>query len=516
MGSTAIMTSRAENRSLALLPPGYRASGILLHVTSLPGRFGIGDLGPEAHRWIDRLAAAGQSWWQILPLGPCGQGNSPYDPLSTFAGNPLLISPEKLYEDGLLGELPHPPATATDDRVDFPAARQLKEAMLAEAWQRFQHGQADHLRESLEQFTIGQAHWLRDFATFAALKEDQGGRFFFDWPDPLKRHEPAAVEAAAQRLRERIDYWHFVQFLFFRQWWQLRAHAQQAGIRVLGDLPFFVSHDSSEVWAHPELFLLDTERMPRFKAGVPPDYFSATGQLWGNPVYDWPQLQSTEYRWWVQRLVSLLQLVDGVRLDHFRAFSAAYHIPADAETAEQGEWVDCPGTDLIAVVRDTLGGLPFIAEDLGLITEDVRDLRDQFGLPGMRILQFAFDGDPENIFRPEHYIENSAAFTGTHDNNTARGWYEQAGAEAQQHARDCLGADVDASNIAPRMLQAVWRSKSALAIAPLQDVLGLDATARMNVPGTSSGNWEWRVTAEQFDANNLATLAQLTRDTERV
>ncbi|XZE56386.1 4-alpha-glucanotransferase [Planctomycetaceae bacterium SH139] len=509
-----------ESRSLALLPPGYRASGILLHVSSLPSSYGIGDLGPEAFAWIDRLAAAGQRWWQILPLGPTGQDNSPYDPLSTFAGNYLFISPDRLVDEGVLteeqlraeqaGAEQTGPIGSDPSRVDFPAVKRLKTALLAAAWQRFSGGGAEHLRESFQQFCDGQTHWLDDFAKFVAIKEQQTGEYFYNWPIPLARHEPEAVNQLAEQLAERIDFTRFVQFLFFRQWWRLKGYAQDAGVRLLGDLPFFVSHDSAEVWANPELFQLDETRHAKFVAGVPPDYFSETGQLWGNPVYNWDKLQSTEYRWWVRRLAALLQLVDGLRLDHFRAFSAAWHIPAWAPTAEQGEWIDCPGTDFFAVVRDTFGGLPFIAEDLGLITPDVRDLRDQFGMPGMRILQFAFDGDPDNIFLPQYYNENSAAFTGTHDNNTTRGWFQELDPNGQQNVRALLGQELSEEDVAGAMLQAVWESKSALAIAPLQDLLNLDGSARMNVPGVAGGNWGWRVSREQLEAAPFARLHQLT------
>ncbi len=509
------MVDIKHDRATSLLPLGYRASGILLHVTSLPSQFGIGDLGPQALRWIDALAGAGQSWWQMLPLGPTGLGNSPYDPLSTFAGNLQLISPERLIEDKLLFWEDLGSAEFRDDKVDFAAARNLKSRLIHIAWERFHSAAGDPLRDDYDRFRTEQKHWLDDFALFMAIKESQNGQFFYHWPSELKCREPLAMSQMAASLSQRIEFVRFGQFLFFRQWHQMRDYARQHKVRLMGDMPFFVSHDSAEVWANPSLFLLDQSRQPLVVAGVPPDYFSATGQRWGNPVYDWGAMKEEGYGWWIRRLSALLGLVDGVRLDHFRAFAAAWHIPATAPTAENGDWVVGPAGDFIGAAERSLGGLPFIAEDLGLITEDVRKLRDDFQLPGMRVLQFAFDGDPDNIFLPSYYNENSVAFTGTHDNDTTRGWYQTLNEVGRNSVKDWFGASLSDENITDKMMQAVWDSKSALAIAPMQDILNLDSSGRMNIPGLADGNWDWRYQANALTPRMLESLSERTTLTGR-
>ncbi|HXY37183.1 MAG TPA: 4-alpha-glucanotransferase, partial [Planctomycetaceae bacterium] len=401
-----------------------RSSGLLLHVSSLPSAWGIGDFGPPAVAWIDRLAEAGQSWWQFLPLSPPGRGNSPYEPFSTFALNEQFLSPEWLCDEGLLQKSQLPPAASQDaSHVDYPAVGRLKDALLAAAQDNFCRLAPPELRREFEQFCSAQAGWLDDYALFRALRIAQADREFHAWPAALMRHEPAAVDEAREQLIDLVDRFRLGQFLAHRQLRRLRDHARTRGVGLIGDVPFFVSPDSSDVWAHPELFLLDAERKAQFVAGVPPDYFSEQGQLWGDPLYDWEAHRRSGYEWWLARIGTLLSLVDIVRLDHFRAFAAAWHVPADATTAIQGEWRAGPGADFFLAVKARFGSLPLIVEDLGMITPDVGALRDQFDLPGMRVLQFALDGDPKNPFLPEHYPTNVVAYTATHDNQTTRAWY---------------------------------------------------------------------------------------------
>ncbi|MGD0435950.1 MAG: 4-alpha-glucanotransferase [Bryobacteraceae bacterium] len=474
-------------------PPGYRGSGLLLHVTSLPSAYGIGDVGPASLSWIDRLSAASQSWWQSLPMGPTGYGNSPYQPLSSLAGNAILVSPDWLIEDGLLRSGDLQPHSFSEADVDYDAVIPFKRQLLEKAWANFQAGARTDLRTDYERFCNDQAHWLNDYALFRALKAKFGGAYFVEWPKELVQREPAALDRARRELADQVGYACFAQFLLARQADRLKAHAHDKGVKLIGDLPFFVSGDSSDVWANPGLFLLDEQRRPRFVAGVPPDYFSAQGQLWGNPVYDWDALRETGYRWWIGRLRALLTHVDAIRLDHFRGFVAAWHVPAGAQTAQTGKWVAGPGTEFFSAVQRELGALPFIAEDLGQITSDVYALRDQFHLPGMRILQFAFDGHSDNPHLPRNYVSNTVVYTGTHDNPTTRGWFEDL-PEGQRpnlwkYLKRPAGTPQDA---APALMELAWSSQAALAIAPLQDLLNLGKEARMNVPGRPDGNWRWR------------------------
>jgi len=492
-----------------------RSSGLLLHVSSLPSAWGIGDFGPPAVAWIDRLADAGQSWWQFLPLSPPGRGNSPYEPFSTFALNELFLSPELLCEDGLLkpAELPRP--LPESNVVDYPAVNFVKDTLLVAAQDNFRRTARPELRQDFEQFCHEQAGWLDDYGLFRALRIHHGDREFHAWPPGLMRHEPEALAESRKQLSDLVDRFRLGQFLADRQLRRLREHARQRGVGLIGDVPFFVSPDSSDVWAHSELFLLDAERQPRFVAGVPPDYFSAEGQLWGDPLYDWDTLRRTGYEWWLARIATVLSLVDIVRLDHFRAFAAAWHVPAGAATAINGEWRPGPGADFLSAVKTRLGSLPLIAEDLGLITPDVIALRDRFDLPGMRVLQFALDGDPQNPFLPEHYPEDVVAYTATHDNQTTRAWYESLSDQARQRIWDCLGHPIDASQAAWELIRLIWESKAMLAVAPVQDLLNLGADARMNWPGRPADNWRWRTTAEQIDSPQFERLRDLTRQTGR-
>jgi 4-alpha-glucanotransferase len=494
-----------------------RTSGLLLHVTSLPTPYGIGDVGLSAVAWIDHLQAAGQSWWQSLPLGPTGYGNSPYQALSSFAGNGLVISPDWLIEDGLLRASDCQHGAFQQHEVDYDAVVPFKHQLLETAWANFTAGIRSDLRPAYEQFCHDQAHWLDDYALFRALKGRFGGAYYLDWPKELVQRDQAALDRARRELADQVGLSCFVQFVLSRQAERLKAHAHGKGLKLIGDLPFFVSADSSDVWANPELFLLDAQRRPRFVAGVPPDYFSATGQLWGNPVYNWDALQATGYRWWIDRLRSLLTHVDVIRLDHFRGFIAAWHVPAGAPTAESGSWRPGPGADFLSAVQKELGPLPFIAEDLGQITPDVYALRDQFGLPGMRILQFAFDGHSDNPHLPENYVTNSVVYTGTHDNPTTRGWYEDLPEDQRRNLWNHLkGPEGNGSEVAPALMGLAWSSRADLAVAPLQDLLNLGNEARMNVPGRADGNWRWRSTEDMLSGQVFEKLRDLTKSANRL
>lgn len=475
-----------------------RASGILLHPTSLPGPYGIGDFGPQAYRFLDFLAATGSGLWQILPLGPTGYGDSPYQCFSAFAGNPYLISPDLLLQEGLVtpDDLVERPAFPAE-RVDYGAVIRWKLGLLDRAAIQFEHNPPPGLRVEYDNFCAAQSDWLDDFALFMALKEENGGSSWDLWPVPLRRRDAAALSDARRRLRVAITRHKFRQFMFFRQWQRLREHAHSLGIQIIGDVPIFVAYDSADVWTHPKLFYLDAEGKPSVVAGVPPDYFSPTGQLWGNPLYRWEAHRADGYAWWIARLRAALKTVDIIRLDHFRGFAGYWEVPAGMPTAEIGRWVPGPGADLFAALRRSLGDLPIIAEDLGEITPDVIALRDQFDLPGMKILQFAFSG-PENPFLPHHYPRNCVAYTGTHDNDTAIGWYETAPQVERDFADAYLGRcnPGSARGFAVDLARAVWASNAVFALAPMQDLLELDTTGRMNYPGRESGNWGWRMSED--------------------
>jgi 4-alpha-glucanotransferase len=517
-----MMTDNDGRTSVPPFPPEYRASGLLLHVTSLPSPYGIGDLGSSAFSWIDRLHDAGLAWWQALPLGPTGYGDSPYQPMSSFAGNPLLISPDELISEGLLQASDAQPQFSPD-AVDYDSVIPFKQRLLEKAWANFKSGQrsdADRsdsdLAPAYDEFCARQAHWLEDYALFRALKEKYHGAYYLEWPVELVQRRPDALAEARRELASQIDQVRFAQFLLFRQTDQLKEHAHARGVSLIGDLPFFVSPDSSDVWANPELFLLDEQHRPRFVAGVPPDYFSAQGQLWGNPVYNWDALRSTGYRWCIDRLRALLAHVDVIRLDHFRGFAAAWRVPAGAPTAQSGQWVPGPGASFFQAVQTELGHLPFIAEDLGVITDDVRALRDQFELPGMRVLQFAFDGHADNPYLPHNFVHNTVAYTGTHDNATTRQWYEELPDYQRQdfwsYLKRAPGTSADA---APELMRLAWSSTAALAIAPLQDLLNLGSEARMNVPGRADGNWRWRVREDMLSSQVFQRLQDLTESCKR-
>jgi 4-alpha-glucanotransferase len=509
------MSDNGRPGSQSASPPESRASGVLLHVTSLPSPYGIGDLGPTAIAWVDQLYDAGQSWWQSLPLGPTGYGNSPYQSLSSFAGNGLLASPDELIQDGLLPtdfERPKFPASS----IDYDNVISFKHGLLDRAWTEFSAGAGKDLRAPYEKFCHDEGHWLEDYALFRALKAKYNTSYL-EWPAELVRRVPAALVQARLDAAKQIDQIRFAQFLLFRQANRLKEYAHAKGVRLIGDLPFFVSPDSSDVWANPELFLLDDNLRPRFVAGVPPDYFSAQGQLWGNPVYNWDALRQTGFQWCIDRLRALLVHVDVIRLDHFRGFAAAWHVPAGAPTAQAGHWVPGPGVDFFSAVQRELGTLPFIAEDLGVITPDVSALRDNFHIPGTRVLQFAFDGHADNPYLPRNFVPNTVVYTGTHDNDTTRGWYEGLPDWQRRNLWNYLGrSNGEPPEAAWELIRLAWSSTATLAIAPLQDVLNLSSEARMNVPGRADGNWRWRCTAEMLAGSAFQSLRDVTEGSDRL
>ncbi len=497
-----------------------RSSGILLHPTSLPGRFGVGDLGGEAYRFVDWMAAAGQTFWQLMPLGPTGYGDSPYSAFSAFAGNINLVSPEKLVESGLLkdSDIERPPDLPAG-RVDYGKVIEYKRGLLEKANHNFMSKlrEGGDLRRDYDGFLDFASVWLDDWALFAALKDEYKGEPWNTWAAALARREPAAVEAARTSFAESIEAHRFFQYVFFQQWLKLKKYANERGVRVIGDMPIFVAHNSADVWAKPELFKLKEDGSPEAVAGVPPDAFSRTGQLWGNPIYDWTRMRRDGFGWWVARVRETLKIVDVVRLDHFRGFAAYWEVPADHETAEHGRWVDAPGRELFETLKSALGGeLPIVAEDLGTITPDVHRLRDDFGFPGMRVLQFAFGGDPHDTHLPHEYTHNTVAYTGTHDNDTVVGWFEQrsrAGAsEGERRERElCLKyLGTDGSEIHWDFIRAAQMSVAALAVAQLQDVLGLPSDARMNTPASAQGNWGWRFTQGALTDSLAARLREMT------
>lgn len=493
----------------------YRASGLLLHVTSLPSPYGIGDLGAGAFSWIDCLNSAGQRWWQALPVGPTGYGNSPYQSLSSFAGNALLISPGELIADELIDRTDLE-EEASNQAVDYGRVIRAKNRLIEIAWANFKKGKREDLRPAYEQFCQQQAHWLDDYALFRALKAKYNGASYLDWPEDLVQRKPEALASASHELTSVIDPIRFAQFLLQRQADCVLNHAHARGVGLIGDLPFFVSPDSSDVWANPEFFLVDEFRRPRFVAGVPPDYFSAQGQLWGNPVYNWDALRATGYRWCIDRIRALLAHVDVIRLDHFRGFAAAWHVPQGAATAQTGDWVPGPGVGFFRAIQKELGYLPFIAEDLGIITPEVRALRDELAIPGTRVLQFAFDGHSDNPYLPNNYVTNTVVYTGTHDNATTREWYEDLPAYQGQNLWNYLGRSPgQPPEVSPAMIGLAWSSRASLAITPLQDLLNLGKGARMNVPGRAEGNWSWRCSEEMLSDPAFHWLSELTKESQR-
>jgi 4-alpha-glucanotransferase len=483
-----------------------RASGILLHPTSLPGRFGIGDLGDEAYGFVDFLAESEQSLWQVLPLGPTGYADSPYQGLSAFAGNTLMISPQRLVQEGLLpgDDLERVPRSRAD-RVNFGRVIEYKKSLLEKAFLNFKRTTDTGLRADFLAFVQNADAWLEDYALFSALKDAHKGAPWSEWEPPLLKRDPGALATARDALHHKVEAEKFAQYLFFKQWSALKNYCHDRHIEIIGDMPIFVAYDSADVWTHPSLFKLDAACRPTTVAGVPPDYFSATGQLWGNPIYDWDRMRADDFNWWAERMRSAFEVVDKLRVDHFRGFAASWEVPFGDNTAEHGRWVEVPGRELFTVLKNRFKDLPIIAEDLGVITPDVEALRDGFEFPGMRVLQFAFRTDSTNIDLPHNYVRNCVVYTGTHDNDTTVGWFgSKAGAgstrDAAQIDRErayCLKyLKTNGREVHWDFIEAAFASVANTAIVPLQDVLGLDSRARMNLPASQEGNWAWRFKAD--------------------
>jgi 4-alpha-glucanotransferase len=491
-----------------------RAAGVLVHPTSFPGRYGIGDFGETAYRFVDFLVESKQSYWQVLPLGPTGYADSPYQSFSAFAGNPLLISPDKLVDDGFL-----PPEAVQDvpafprHAVDYGWVIEYKTGLFAQAFSHYQHHGTPEQTAAFEQFCDENAAWLNDFALFMAVKnfhKDQDGGVWNRWPAGIAHRQPEAIIAWSRRLADEIALHKFTQFLFFEQWLALKGYANERGIRVIGDIPIFVAFDSADVWSNPDLFFLHEDGSPEFIAGVPPDYFSETGQRWGNPLYHWERLKADKYAWWVARLQMVFTQADVVRIDHFRGFEAYWEIPAEEPTAVRGQWVTGPGAHFFESMAEQLGDLPIIAEDLGVITPEVEALRDQFDFPGMKILQFAFGGERNSGFLPHNFVSNCVVYTGTHDNDTVIGWYQSASEDERDHFRRYLA--VDGHDAAWDMIRMAYMSVADTAVATMQDLMRLGNEARMNFPGKVGGYWRWRYTSDMltdYITENLLELTEL-------
>lgn len=484
-----------------------RLSGVILHPTSFPGPDGIGDLGPEAYHWIDFLAATGCGLWQVLPLGPTGYGDSPYQCFSAFAGNPYLISPLLLIKDGLLSlaDLKDRPEFPSE-KVDFGPVIEWKLTLLDRAYKKFKKTKRQPLVDDFTSFEKAQTTWLKDYTIFMTIKGAMGGVSWDNWPAEYRNRNKAALRKFISDHADEISKQKFLQFIFFRQWKALKSYANQKNIRIIGDIPIFVAFDSADAWGHPELFFINEKGKPTVVAGVPPDYFSPTGQLWGNPLYRWNTHKETGYKWWIDRIKSTLQLFDTIRLDHFRGFAGYWEIKAGSKTAEKGKWVKGPGKAFFTAIQKSLSDLPIIAEDLGEITQDVIDLRDHFKLPGMKILQFAYAAESDDPFLPHNYVYDCVAYTGTHDNDTSRGWYEKAPEIERDICRRYLARSGD--DISWDLIRAIWSSVAFMVLAPMQDLLSLGTEARMNYPSKASGNWQWRMPSDALSEGLLQRLKE--------
>jgi 4-alpha-glucanotransferase len=488
-----------------------RSSGILLHITSLPSPYGIGDFGPEAQRFADFLKAAGQRLWQILPLNPTDTetGNSPYHTTSAFALSPWLISPELLVRDGFITEEDAPVTVCNGEKTEYREAVSVKKMILARAFERF-HGSPQ--KSGFEAFVNKHSHWLEDFALFQALKEVFDGRMWSEWPVELRDREPAALERARKELAASIEREKFYQYLAFSQWFRLKSLCASRGLEILGDVTIYVNYDSVDVWTNPDIFKLNEDKSPRVVAGVPPDYFSETGQLWGNPLYRWHVLRERNYDWWMKRIAHNLSLYDRIRIDHFRGFVAYWEVKAGEKSAVNGRWIEAPAMDFFQHVKNRFPDAPIIAEDLGVITPDVVEVIRHFGFPGMRLLLFAFGGDlADNPYLPHNIDKNCVVYTGTHDNNTVRGWYEdEITQKEKEHLLRYLGRDVSSGDIPWEMMRLAMMTVADTAVIPMQDILGLGSEARMNRPSKPNGNWEWRLRAGAFTPQLAARLKDIT------
>lgn len=486
-----------------------RASGVLLHITSLPGQFGIGDLGKEAYNFVDFLAEAKQKLWQILPTGPTGFGNSPYQTYSAFAGSPLLIDLEDLVQRGLLTVRDlQTEIVFSDARVEFEKVRKFKTEILNIAFTNF-----DVTGKKFLNFIDEQSWWLDDYAAFMTAKETHDGKLWTEWDQAIRMHEQQAVQDLTEKYQSKINYHKFCQFIYFEQWNLLKKIANDQGIKIIGDIPIFVSADSADAWANPGIFQFDENNLPTKVAGVPPDYFSETGQLWGNPLYNWEELERQNFSWWINRFRAALKQVDIVRVDHFRGFEAYWAIPYGSQTAINGKWVKAPGEKLFSTLIKELGNLPIIAEDLGVITTEVKNLRDHFNFAGMKILQFAFDSDLENDYLPHKYDQNCVVYTGTHDNQTTHGWFKSSSEKRKKMIKIYLKKDN--FEICTELIKLAWNSEANTAIAPLQDWLCLDDQARMNIPGTAEGNWEWRTEKNLLSSDLIGKIRKITLGSNR-
>lgn len=488
-----------------------RSSGILLHITSLPGKFGVGDIGPEAYRFLNFLKESGHSYWQILPVNPTDgiYQHSPYSSHSAFAGNPLLISPELLEQEGLikLSEI-NQPSEIRAEKVIFDAVEEFKREILDVAFGNFNNRQEED--PVYIAFLKKHDQWLENYALYQALRKKYNKANWVDWPVELRDREPEAMHTVKNELKEEIDKEKFIQYIFFSQWSLFMKQAHKAGIKIFGDVPFYVNHDSADCWANPGFFKLDEQKQPTHISGVPPDMFSKTGQLWGTPVYDWEELKKWEYAWWIERLRQNLLLFDVVRIDHFRAFAAYWEVPAGEKTAINGKWKKTPGIDFFRVVKHKFPKMPFIAEDLGVLDQPVYDLLEEYHFPGMKVLQFAFgDTNRRNPYLPFNHNFNSIVYTGTHDNNTTLGWYNESGEEVKEHLKNYLGFKISAENVYEVLHRVALQSTCAVAIVPLQDITGLGGEAKMNIPGSNHGNWSWRATSEDIPEEKRQDLYEL-------
>lgn len=493
-----------------------RSAGILLHPSSLPGKFGIGDLGHEAYNFINFLESAGQTLWQVFPLGPTGYGDSPYQCFSAFAGNPLLISLELLNQEDLLSaeDLNHSHNWRTD-HIDFGELINYKTGLLKKAYENFKNS-GNKSNVVFSDFISDNQYWLNDFALFMAVKQYHGGVLWTEWTEEIAFRKKGAVEEWTKKLEDEIDYQIFIQAKFDEQWKNVKKYANDKGIKIIGDLPIFIAYDSSDLWANKELFTVSQNGKLETVAGVPPDYFSATGQLWGNPLYKWDKMKEDDFLWWRQRFGKMYELVDIVRIDHFRGFEAFWEIPGDAPTAITGRWVKAPGYELFNTLKDKLGDVPILAEDLGVITKGVEKLRDTFNFPGMKILQFAFGDKMEKKFLPHNHVKNCVVYTGSHDNDTTRGFFEkeqQNGSGIYEWAQNYLG--FYGEDIRSEVIRAAYKSVADIVIIPMQDILNLGSEARMNFPGTLGGNWTWRFTWDQVNSHLADFYKNMTSIYER-
>lgn len=489
-----------------------RSSGILLHPSSLFGKYGIGTLGKNAIKFIDFLQRTNQKLWQVFPLGPTGYGDSPYQSFSAFAGNPYLIDLEKLIELNLLKieEVENVDFGDDSNNVDYGLIYKNKLPLLRKAYEKFKQLGNEKMEFELQVFKDENSFWLEDYSLFMSLKNHFKGAEWAKWDEDIKLRNEESVEKYKEYLKDEIEYNNFVQYLFFAQWGEIKGYANSKGINIIGDIPIFVAFDSADAWSNSEIFLFDNERKPIEVAGVPPDYFSETGQLWGNPLFDWDKLKEKGYKWWIERVRANLKISDIIRIDHFRGFESYWAIPASENTAVIGEWRKGPGIDFFSSIKIALGDLPVIAEDLGNLSEEVVELRNETGFPGMKILQFAFDSDEENHYLTHSYDKNCVVYTGTHDNDTVTGWYYKAKGHDKEHVRDYFDTPVD-DEIHWRFIKAAWRSVANMALAPMQDFLGLGSESRINIPGVPGGNWKWRMKEEDLTKELSDEIKRITK-----